>query len=121
MPGASIFLVEDEALIRMMLAEMVEDLGHRVVAEAGNIKDGQALAGSAVFDLALLDINLAGRCISPVAEIIARRDLPFLFVSGYGPAGRPEQFSDRPVLQKPVLISKLGEAIDSMLSSAAGA
>ena len=75
----------------------------------------------AVFDLALLDINIAGRCISPVAEIIARRDLPFLFVSGYGPAGRPEQFSDRPVLQKPVLISKLGEAIDSMLSSAAGA
>jgi CheY-like chemotaxis protein len=48
MPGASIFLVEDEALIRMMLAEMVEELGHRVVAEAGNIKDGQALAGSAV-------------------------------------------------------------------------
>jgi CheY-like chemotaxis protein len=53
MPGASILLVEDEALIRMMLAEMVEELGHRVVAEAGNIKDGQALAGSAVFDLAL--------------------------------------------------------------------
>jgi CheY-like chemotaxis protein len=44
MPGASIFLVEDEALIRMMLAEMVEELGHRVVAEAGNIKEGQALA-----------------------------------------------------------------------------
>jgi CheY-like chemotaxis protein len=121
MPGASILLVEDEVLIRMMLAEMVEELGHRVVAEAGNVKDGQALAGSAVFDLALLDINLDGRCISPVAEIIARRDLPFLFVSGYGPAGRPEQFSDRPVLQKPVPISKLGEAIDSMLSSAAGA
>lgn len=120
MPGASIFLVEDEILIRMMLAEMVEELGHRVVAEAGNIQDGQALAESAVFDLALLDINLGGRNISPVAEIIARRDLPFLFVSGYGPAGRPEQFSDRPVLQKPVLISKLGEAIDYMLSSAGG-
>ena len=119
MPGASIFLVEDEVLIRMMLAEMVEELGHRVVAEAGNIKDGQALAGSAVFDLALLDINLDGRCIRPVAEIIARRGLPFLFVSGYGSG--PEQFSDRPVLQKPVPISKLGEAIDSMLSSAAGA
>jgi CheY-like chemotaxis protein len=82
MPGASIFLVEDEILIRMMLAEMVEELGHRVVAEAGNIKDGQVLAGSAVFDLALLDINLAGRCISPVAEIIARRDLPKRSVGG---------------------------------------
>jgi CheY-like chemotaxis protein len=120
-PGASIFLVEDEGLIRLMLADMVEELGHRVVAEAGNLEVGQALAETAIFDLAILDINIAGRIISPVAEIIARRDLPFLFVSGYGPAGRPEQFSDRPVLQKPVLISNLGEAIDSMLSSAAGA
>jgi CheY-like chemotaxis protein len=118
-PGASIFLVEDEGLIRLMLADMVEELGHRVVAEAGNLEVGQALAETAIFDLAILDINIAGRIISPVAEIIAMRDLPFLFVSGYGPAGRPEQFSDRPVLQKPVLISKLGEAIDSMLSSAA--
>ena len=121
MPGASIFLVEDEGLIRLMLADMVEELGHRVVAEAGNLEVGQALAETAIFDLAILDINIAGRIISPVAEIIAGRDLPFLFVSGYGPAGRPEQFSNRPVLQKPVLISKLGEAIDSMLSSAAGA
>ncbi len=58
MPAASIFLVEDEALIRMMLAEMVEELGHRVVAEAGNIVAGQALAETAIFDLAILDINI---------------------------------------------------------------
>ena len=44
MPEACIFLVEDEALIRMMLAEMVEELGHRVVAEAGDMVAGQALA-----------------------------------------------------------------------------
>ena len=97
MPGVSIFLVEDEGLIRLMLADMVEELGHRVVAEAGNLEVGQALAETAIFDLAILDINIAGRIISPVAEIIAGRDLPFLFVSGYGPAGRPEQFSNRPV------------------------
>ena len=71
MPGASIFLVEDEGLIRLMLADMVEELGHRVVAEAGNLEVGQALAETAIFDLAILDINIAGRIISPVAEIIA--------------------------------------------------
>jgi len=68
-------LVEDEALIRMMLAEMVEELGHRVVAEAGNIQDGQALAESAVFDLALLDINVAGYTSASIAEIIQGRGL----------------------------------------------
>ena len=64
-PEASIFLVEDEALIRMMLADMVEELGHRVVAEAGNIRDGVALAGTAVFDFAILDINIGGYRSAP--------------------------------------------------------
>jgi CheY-like chemotaxis protein len=52
-PGASIFLVEDEGLIRLMLADMVEELGHRVVAEEGNLEVGQALAETAIFDLAI--------------------------------------------------------------------
>ena len=116
MTGASVFLVEDEALIRLMLADMIEGLGHRVVAEAGNIQVGQALAQAVIFDLAVLDINIAGYSISPVAEIIDGRGLPFLFVTGYGPAGRPEAFRTRRMLHKPVLISKLGEAINSTLS-----
>jgi len=81
---ASIFLVEDEVLIRMMLADMVEELGHRVVAEAGNVQDARALAETIFFDIAILDINIAGSSIAPVATIIARRGLPFFFVSGYG-------------------------------------
>jgi CheY-like chemotaxis protein len=76
--GTSIFLVEDEALIRMMLADMIEQLGHRVVAEAGNIEAGKALAETAIYDLAILDINIAGRNIRPVAEIVNKRGLPFV-------------------------------------------
>ena len=101
----------------VMLVEMVEELGHRVVAEAGNIRDGVALAGMAVFDFAILDINIGGYSISPVAEILAERGLPFFFVSGYGAAGRPEAYRDRPILQKPLLIAKLGEVINSILSA----
>jgi len=112
---ASIFLVEDEALIRMMLAEMVEELGHRIVAEAGNVRDARALAETIFFDIAILDINIAGSSIAPVAEIIDRRGLPFLFVSGYGSGGRPEAFRSRPALRKPVLLSKLGETISAIL------
>jgi len=121
MRQASIFLVEDEALIRMMLAEMVEELGHHVVAEAGNIQDAQVLAETAIFDLAILDINIAGSSIVPVAEIIDRRRLPFFFISGYGSAARPEAFIERPALQKPLMLSKLGEAINAILASASKA
>jgi hypothetical protein len=66
---------------------------------------------------ALVASSGAGYSISPVAEIIAERGLPFFFVSGYGAAGRPEAYSDRPVLQKPLLMAKLGEAINSILST----
>ena len=118
---ASIFLVEDEVLIRMMLADMVEELGHRVVAEAGNIQDAQVLAETIFFDIAILDINIAGSSIAPVATIIARRGLPFFFVSGYGLAGRPEAFIERPTLQKPVSISILGETINAILATASTA
>jgi DNA-binding NtrC family response regulator len=115
MRQASMFLVEDE--VRMMLADMVEELGHRVAAEAGNIQDAQVLAETAVFDLAILDINIAGSSIVPVAEIIDRRGLPFLFISGYGAAARPEAFIGRPALQKPLMLSKLGETINAILTA----
>jgi DNA-binding response OmpR family regulator len=116
MRQASVFLVEDEVLIGLLLTDMIEQLGHRVVAEAANIQDGQTLAQTAKYDLAVLDINIGGHSINPVAEIIDRRGLPFLFVSGYGSGGRPEQFSDRPLLQKPVMTWKLRATINSILS-----
>ena len=69
MRQASIFLVEDEALIRMMVAGMIEELRHRVVAEAGNIQDAQVLAETVIFDPAILDINIAGSSIVPVVRL----------------------------------------------------
>jgi CheY-like chemotaxis protein len=115
MKGASIFLVEDEALIRMMIVEMLEELGHRIVAEAGSIEAAEPLARTSVFDLAVFDINVAGFNISPIAEIVAARGLPFVFVSGYGPAGMPALFADKPVLQKPFLIEHFADMINSAM------
>jgi CheY-like chemotaxis protein len=112
---ATVFLLEDEALIRMMIAEMLEELGHRIVAQTSTLQEGQALAETATFDLALLDVNVAGDSIAPVAEIIARRGLPVLFVTGYAQSAIPEQFKDRPVLQKPFVLLKLKDAIESIL------
>ena len=112
---SDILLVEDEALIRMMTAEMVEALGHRVVAQAGNLKDAEPLAASTHFDLAILDVNLGGHNIYPIALAVAGRDIPLLFASGYNTSGLPEPFHDRPILRKPFQTKELGEAINMIL------
>lgn len=113
---ASVLLVEDEALIRMMLVEMIEEAGHSVVAEAGDVGKGAALASKADFDLAILDINIGGDVITPIASTVADRGKPFFFVSGYGSSGVPDRFKGTPVLRKPCLLSELQAAIDSALS-----
>src|SRR6202158_2380365 len=86
-PGGSVFLVEDEVMIRMMVADMLEELGYSVAAEAGDINEAIRLAQSAEFDLAILDVNVNGKVISPVAELIDARNIPFVFATGYGSPG----------------------------------
>jgi CheY-like chemotaxis protein len=95
MRHARVFLVEDEALIRLMLAEMIEELGHQIVAEAGSIESAQPLAETAAFDIAILDVNIGGYYIDKVAQTIVRRGLPFIFVTGYAKAAMPPAFLDK--------------------------
>jgi CheY-like chemotaxis protein len=111
----SIFLVEDETLVRMMIVDMVEEFGHTVVAEAANIAIALRLAQTVEFGIAILDINIGGDRIEPVADIIAGRRLPFVFASGYGAAGLPARFRHSPVLQKPFLPDRLEQAIQLAL------
>jgi CheY-like chemotaxis protein len=114
MQQLDILLVEDEALIRMMLVEMLEELQHRVVAEAGSIDDAQTVAATATFDLAILDINVRGRSIDPIAEIVHRRGKPFIFMTGYDSSALPSAYADRPYLQKPCSLDRLRLAISSV-------
>jgi DNA-binding response OmpR family regulator len=116
MRQASILLVEDEVLIRMMLVEMIQEIGHRVVAEAGSVKQGRSLAEAEKYDLAILDINLQGISVQSVAEIVKGRGLPLLFLSGYGAAAVPDGFKGLAVLNKPCTIKALKRMIDSVLS-----
>src|SRR5258707_15428638 len=103
-PGGSVFLVEDEVMIRMMVADMLEELGYRVAAEAGEISEAIKLVQSTEFDIAILDVNVNGKVISPVAELIRARRRPFIFATGYGSSGLPEEFRDRPAVPKPLPI-----------------
>jgi CheY-like chemotaxis protein len=117
-PGGSVFLVEDEVMIRMMVVDMLAELGYSVAAEAGEINEALQLANSAEYDIAILDVNVNGKVISPVAELIKARNRPFIFATGYGSSGLPEQYRDRPALQKPFQLETLGRMIDSALRSA---
>jgi CheY-like chemotaxis protein len=118
-PRGSVFLVEDEVMIRMMVADMLEELGYRVVAEAGDISEAIRLLQSTDFDFAILDVNVNGKVISPVADLIKARNRPFIFATGYGSSGLPEEYRDRPALQKPFQIETLARVIDNTLKSTA--
>jgi CheY-like chemotaxis protein len=115
--GGSVFLVEDEVMIRMMVADMLGELGYSVAAEAGEIGEAVRLAQSTEFDLAILDVNVNGKVISPVADLIAARNRPFIFATGYGSSGLPAEYRDRPALQKPFQIETLGRMIEQVLNS----
>ena len=115
----SVLIVEDEVMIRMMVADMLDELGYRVAAEAGDIDEAVRLVQSTDFDLAILDVNVNGKVISPVAEAVRLRGRPFVFATGYGSDGLPEKFRDSPVLQKPFQMATLKRAIEDALRDVA--
>jgi len=116
----SVLLVEDETMIRMLVADMLADLGYDVAAEAGDIDQAIELARSAHYDLAILDVNVNGKIISPVAEAVASRNLPFVFATGYGADGVPEAYRHHPALQKPFRLETLQQVIEAALAPKAG-
>ncbi|TWA92569.1 response regulator [Bradyrhizobium stylosanthis] len=93
---ASVYLVEDEALIRMMVADMVTDLGHTVAAEAGVLPSALQFANNAAFDMAGRDVMLGTESSEPVARAIAERNIPFAFATGSGPRACRKTFRDGP-------------------------
>jgi len=117
-PAGMVFLVEDEVMIRMMVADMLEDLGYGLAAEAGDIAEATKIAETHAFDIAILDVNVNGRVISPVAELIQARNIPFVFATGYGSQGVPEEFRNRPTLQKPFQMETLRDMLERTLNDA---
>jgi CheY-like chemotaxis protein len=108
-----VLVVEDELMIRMLLEGMLEDLGHTVVGLAGSIEEALELAKHGEFDIALLDVNLNGKPITPVVEVLIERGLPFVFASGYGQRGVPEAYRTSPALQKPFQVEALAKALEA--------
>ena len=109
-----VFVVEDEIMIRMLLEDMLADLGYGVAASAGGLNEAIALARNSDFDLAILDVNLNGDSVYPVADLLMERGVPFVFSTGYGDRGLPEPYRGRPTLQKPFQLSNLENILTSI-------
>ena len=110
-----LLVVEDEYLIRMLLEDMLDDLGYRVAAAVGTLSEARQIATDGDFSAAILDVNLAGQEIFPVADILANRGLPFVFVTGYGERSLPEPYRGRPALQKPFQAEQLKNTLAGLL------
>jgi len=96
-----VLLVEDEFLLSMVLAADLRAAGYDVLGPCATVEAAMQAAQSESFDGAILDINLKGQLVYPVAEELARRRIPFMFLSGYGLVSMPEPFRGRPCLPKP--------------------
>jgi PAS domain S-box-containing protein len=97
-----VLVVEDEALVGIMIQECMTELGFQIVGPVCTASDALAAAKAGDFDAAILDINLGDGMVYQVAEILARRHVPFVFVTGYDADSVDSRFRDIPVLQKPV-------------------
>ena len=102
MAGLRLLVVEDEALVAMLIEDILLDLDCVVIGPVGTVAQALALLHHEEIDGALLDVNLGGGERSyPVADALAARNVPFVFVTGYGEAGVEGRYAPVTVLQKP--------------------
>ncbi|MGH6956540.1 MAG: response regulator [Caulobacteraceae bacterium] len=121
--GLRLLVVEDEALVAMELEDMLGGMGCVVVDVAGTVSRGLALAGDEAVPLdgAILDVNLGGEQVFPVAERLASRGVPFVFCTGYGHLGLAGPFARVPTLAKPYNERQLRDLLVSALAEGRGA
>ncbi|HEY2035299.1 MAG TPA: HWE histidine kinase domain-containing protein [Rhizomicrobium sp.] len=100
--GNAVLLVEDEVLVGLMMRDVLEDNGIRTLGPYGTVKDALLAARSGGFDGAILDVNLNGEMVYPVAEFLLSENVPFAFVTGYGRETIDPRFRNVPLLRKPV-------------------
>jgi CheY-like chemotaxis protein len=112
-----ILLVEDEMLVAMLLEDMLAEAGHTIIGPLARVEQAVEVARQEAIDLAILDVNVSGEEVYPVAEVLAAREIPFAFATGYGAHGLREPWQDRPTLQKPFQRSDLFHMVSELASS----
>ena len=107
----SILVVEDEAMVSMLLEDMVLDCGGRIVGTVATFDQALAIARDAEFDVAILDLNLNGTLSYPIAAVLRARGISVIFATGYGAGELLDKFRDCPTLQKPFSQSEFAQSV----------
>jgi len=113
-----VLVVEDEALVAMLIEDLLEECGCSVIGPCGSVEAAMAIARGDTFDLAVLDVNLRGEKVYPVAELLTERHIPFLFLSGYGEEAVPEGRHEWKVCPKPFRSHELIAMLQAALAAA---
>ena len=116
--GKRVLIVEDEMLVAFLIEDFLADFGCSTVGPCGDVATALDAVQTEAFDLAVLDVNLGGEKVYPVAELLAERRIPFLFLSGYGDEAIPAGNSSWRVCAKPFTQAELGKIMSSVLAPA---
>jgi DNA-binding response OmpR family regulator len=114
--GVRVLLVEDEYLVASLIEEILETAGCIVTGPIPRLAQAVDAADRERCDAAVLDVNLAGERIYPVADILSRRNIPFVFVTGYGVL--PGEYANRPRLCKPFKMADLLDTLSDIVKTA---
>lgn len=114
----TVLIVEDEPLISMMLEDFLEALGHKVIAAADSVAEALGWVDKGGFDLAILDVNLKGENVWPVATRLSASGVPFVLATGGHVDPPPTEFADTAVLEKPYTLERVSTVIDEITAAA---
>lgn len=109
--GRRVLVVEDESLVALLLETILEDMGCTPVGPAATVHEGLVMAEGETLDTALLDVNIAGHPVFPIAEALRARGVPFVFSTGYGEGGLPDEWRSQVTLQKPFTEAAVRDAL----------
>jgi DNA-binding response OmpR family regulator len=113
--GLRVLVLEDEMLVSLMIEDLLDDQGCHIVGPYDRLLPALDAARIQAIDFALLDVNVAGSNAFSVAEALAARNIPFLFLSGYGQGAMPVEHSDWRVCDKPfraeALVAMIAERV----------
>jgi CheY-like chemotaxis protein len=119
MGGSRVLVVEDDAMISMLVEDMLEDLGYVVAATANTVASAiVSVREGGPFDAAILDVNLDGVPVFPIADLLRGEGVPLIFSTGYGDAGLRDADRACPVLRKPYRVEDLAAALRTALALA---
>jgi CheY-like chemotaxis protein len=112
--GLRVLVVEDEMMVSMLIEDMLTDLGCTIIGPASRLDEALVLARETELDCAVLDVNLGGQPIFPLADLLREKGAPFAFATGYGDAGLRDVDKGAPVLQKPFREADLARVLGEL-------